>query len=145
MFIRWIVRKHKNSEVANVNFHDAYLVESYRDENGSPRQRTISYLGNIREMDGEFPIIERELFLLRASHILSTLPNLSAADETDVVEQLQRRVPPLETQEVLEGFRNTLRWYCQWWQDNGGMPSEETLLEHIQIAQRTASDLVLDE
>ena len=145
MFIRWIVRKHKNSEIANVNFHDAYLVESYRDENGSPRQRTIAYLGNIREMNGEFPTIERELFLLRASHILSTMPTFSPADRTDVEEQLQRRVQPLEKEEVLEGFQNTLRWYLQWWETNGGMPSDEQLLQEIKFAQRTSNTPVFDE
>jgi predicted MarR family transcription regulator len=59
MYVRWVVRKHKNASVADTSFHDAYLVESYRDENGNPRQRTICYLGNIRQIAGEFPAIER--------------------------------------------------------------------------------------
>ncbi|MGJ3241026.1 MAG: hypothetical protein ACFE0Q_20115 [Anaerolineae bacterium] len=145
MFVRWIVRRHKNEEVANVTFHDAYLIESYRNENGDPRQRTISYLGNIREIDGEFPSIERELFLLRASHILASLPNVSQEDQRQAITQLQERVPPLDTDEVMIGFKNTLRWYVQWWQDNGKMPSEQVLLNMIRFAQETSDDLLLDE
>lgn len=145
MFIRWIVRKHKNSEIADVTFHDAYLVESYRNEEGDPRQRTVSYLGNIRQIDGEFPTIERELFLLRASIILDSLSELSTADRKKSMEQLQQRVPPLDAREVMVGFKNTLRWYCRWWLENGGMPSETELLRQIEIAQQTPDQLWSDD
>ncbi len=136
MYIRWIVRGHKNSEVADVTFHDAYLVESYRDENGSPRQRTVSYLGNIRQLGDEFPGIERELFLLRAEIILDSLPELSPLDREDVLKQLREKVPPLDAAEMMIGFKNTLRWYFTWWRENGGEPNNLELHHMIEKARR---------
>jgi hypothetical protein len=137
MFIRWIVRGHKNDDVADVTFHDAYLVESYRDENSRPRQRTLSYLGNIRQIGKEFPGIERELFLLRAELILNSLPNLSDVDCSDVLQQLQQRVPPLAEQEVREAFRGNLRWYFRWWKENGGAPTRDEIIAMIDNADDT--------
>ncbi|NJO84200.1 MAG: hypothetical protein HC828_16375 [Blastochloris sp.] len=139
MFVRWIVRRHKNAEVADVIFHDAYLVESYRDDEGAPRQRTISYLGNIRQISGVLPGIERELFLLRAELILNSLPELSPGDCTDVLAQLHQRVPPLTPSEIETGFYNTLRWYFRWWQTNGGGPAPDELDRMIRQAQNTAN------
>ena len=95
VYIRWVVRKHKNASVADMTFHDAYLVESFRDEVGNPRQRTISYLGNIREIGDEFPTIERELFMLRAERILSSLPELNGDERNEVLDLLRQRVLPL--------------------------------------------------
>lgn len=127
MFIRWIIRGHKNTDLVDVTFHDAYLVESYRDEDGEPRQRTITYLGNIRQIGDEFPAIERELFLLRAELLLESMPELSTIDCDDVICQLHRKVPPLDHEEMLTGFHNTLSWYYRWWGHNGGFPSREEL------------------
>lgn len=135
MFIRWIVRGHKNAEAADVAFHDAYLVESYRDLDGEPRQRTVSYLGNIRQIGGEFPGIERELFLLRAELILNSLDEVSPAEGEQILCQLHQKVPPLNAAEVMVGFQNTLRWYCRWWQENGQQPSQADLLGMIEQAQ----------
>lgn len=135
MFIRWIVRGHKNSEIVDVTFHDAYLMESYRDDEGTPRQRTVSYLGNIRQMGETFPVIERELFLLRAEIILDSLPELSDADCCDTLCQLHQKVTPLSRDEVMTGFENTLRWYFRWWRDHGGEPSPEALRRLIDTAQ----------
>lgn len=143
MFVRWIVRGHKNSEIANVTFHDAYLLESYRDENGNPRQRTITYLGNLREIDSEFPTIERELFLIRADCILETLAELSAEDRDDILNQLKQRVKPLNEEEVMIGFKNTIRWYYRWWQDNGRVPSVDDLVKQIKKASQEPDDLKL--
>ncbi|MBC8163560.1 MAG: hypothetical protein H7Z42_20330 [Roseiflexaceae bacterium] len=131
MYIRWVVRKHKNSSVADMTFHDAYLVESFRDDSGSPRQRTIAYLGNIREIGEEFPTIERELFMLRADRILSSLPELQGPEREQVLDMLRERVPPLNTNEVELAFRANLRWYQQWWRSNGSAPSPEQLLSMI--------------
>lgn len=114
MYIRWIIRKHKNEHAAHLSFHDAYLVESYRDENRKPRQRVVSYLGNIRQFDGEFPGVERELFLLRAQGILHEVQDLSHVEREKLLNQLHSTVAPLTRREMLEGFRNTLRWYYQW-------------------------------
>jgi hypothetical protein len=143
VFIRWIVRGHKNDDVADVTFHDAYLVESFRDDEGQPRQRTISYLGNIRQIGATFPGIERELFLLRAELILQSLPTLSDADRQDVLKQLQQKVPPLNADEVLEAFRGNLQWYFRWWAENGGAPSSEAVLEMIKQAARSEGSIRL--
>ena len=145
MYVRWVVRGHKNSEIANVNFHDAYLVESFRDENGSPRQRTISYLGNIRQIDDEFPTIEREIFLLRAELILDSLDEVSPNDKRQVMSNLHDRVQPVNADEVMLGFANTLRWYCRWWISNGKMPTEDELMTQIRLAQDTVNQILLDD
>ncbi|MEF3273849.1 MAG: hypothetical protein K6356_05505 [Chloroflexus sp.] len=131
MYIRWVVRRHKNAEIANTNFYDAYLVESYRDERGQPRQRTIAYLGNIRQIGGEFPSIERELFLLRADRILDSLPELTEQDRQEVREALRRKVPPLSRDEVIRGFTANLSWYRQWWAQNGNPLSDEEVLSIV--------------
>ncbi|MGF1507117.1 MAG: hypothetical protein GYB64_13220 [Chloroflexi bacterium] len=133
MYVRWVVRGHKNVQ-ADVTFHDAYLVESYRNDEGEPRQRTLSYLGNIRQIGDTFPVIERELFLLRAELILDSLPGVSPADSSEVLKSLQQKVPPLDADEVRIGFLNTLRWYFRWWRENGGTPSDKELLRMIEIA-----------
>ena len=132
MYIRWVVRKHKNATTANVVFHDAYLVESYRDGENTPRQRTICYLGNIRQIDDEFPTIERELFLLRAERILASTPEVPIDERGQVIELLRVKVPRLTEAEVLEAFRNNMRWYYSWWRDHGGGLTREQLLALIE-------------
>ena len=137
MYIRWIIRKHKNAAVADVTFHDAYLVESYRDERDTPRQRTICYLGNIRQISGEFPSIERELFFLRADRILAGIPDISGEDRREIAEMLRQKVPSLTPDEVMEAFRNNLRWYVNWWRERGATPTRDELLELINEAEDT--------
>lgn len=134
MYIRWVVRRHKNASVADVTFHDAYLVESYRDERDTPRQRTISYLGNIRQIDGAFPAIEREIFLLRADRILNTLPEVNGDERDQVLGLLRQKVPELTSDEVMDAFRNNLRWYHRWWRERGKAPTSEELLRLIEDA-----------
>lgn len=128
MYIRWVVRKHKNAEIAAVTFHDAYLVESFRDDENNPRQRTICYLGNIRQIGDEFPMIERELFLLRADRILASVPEVTEREYPQVLAQLRQKVPALTCDEVRLAFANNLNWYRQWWVQNGGAPSRDELL-----------------
>lgn len=111
MFIRWIVRKHKNAHAMHMKFHDAYLVHSYRDEKGKSRQRTVAYLGNLREMDDEFPGIERELFLLRARRVLAALPDLSEEEMRNIWENLQQVAMPLSHEEITQAFYQNLYWY----------------------------------
>jgi hypothetical protein len=130
MYVRWVVRRHKNV-TANTSFHDAYLVESYRDEDGNPRQRTVCYLGNIRQIDGEFPAIERELFFLRAERILSGVDDLAEGDCEETMEMLRQKVRPLNASEVLAAFTENLRWYRQWWEQNGGGPTDAELLQLV--------------
>lgn len=133
MYVRWVVRKHKNEAVADVTFHDAYLVESYRDEQNNPRQRTICYLGNIRQIGETFPTIERELFFLRAERILASMPDLTLEDREQTLLLLRQKVPELTPEEVTLAFRNNLRWYYQWWRGRGGRaPTREDLLRLLE-------------
>ncbi len=135
MYVRWVVRRHKNLLSADTIFYDAYLVESYRDEKGAPRQRTICYLGNIRKIGDQFPTIERELFLLRAERILDSIAELSDSDRNEAMEALRQKVPPLTREEVLAAFTENLRWYRRWWEQHGGSPSDEELLALVQLAR----------
>lgn len=132
MYLRWVIRRHKNAAVADTIFHDAYLVESYRDAAGSPRQRIICYLGNIRQIGADFPAIERELFLLRAERILLSISELNAFDRAEVLRLLYDRVPPLSDAEVQSAFTENLRWYRQWWETRGTHISDEELLQMVQ-------------
>ncbi|MCU0493318.1 MAG: hypothetical protein MUD01_17165 [Chloroflexaceae bacterium] len=134
MYVRWVVRRHKNARVADTIFHDAYLVESFRDQRSSPRQRTVCYLGNIREIGEQFPTIERELFLLRAERILQSVKELSSADCELVMEMLRQRVRPLEDHEVMVAFTENLRWYRNWWEQRGSGLSDEELFQIIRAA-----------
>ncbi|NJN68551.1 MAG: hypothetical protein HC884_18490 [Chloroflexaceae bacterium] len=132
MYVRWVIRRHKNASVADTTFHDAYLVESYRNKAGKPRQRILCYLGNIRQIGGEFPSIERELFLLRAERILAGMVGIRQADRDQTMELLRQKVQPLTASEVLAAFIENLRWYRNWWAQNGGGPSEEELVRIVQ-------------
>lgn len=134
MYIRWIKRGHKNSELVDVTFHDAYLVESYRNDEGKPRQRTIAYLGNVRQIGEQLPSIERELFLLRAQDVLASLKSLSPLDREDLKKQLYKKVPPLTLEEMRLGFKNNLRWYYQRWKDSGNPPTKAQMKSLIQSA-----------
>ncbi|MBX0326162.1 hypothetical protein K2Z83_00440 [Oscillochloris sp. ZM17-4] len=135
MYVRWIVRRHKNANIADTSFFDAYLVESYRDQKGAPRQRTICYLGNIRQIGDQFPTIEREIFLLRAERILESIEELSDSDRQEVMVDLRHRVPPLSNEEVIWAFTENLRWYRIWWEEHGGGPNDEELLRIVQAAR----------
>jgi hypothetical protein len=119
MYIRWIVRKHKNYATANVTFHDAYLVESYRDDRDTPRQRTVCYLGNIRQIDDEFPALEREIFFLRAERILVGTPEVPPEEREPILGLLRQKVPPLTEGEALTAFRNNVRWFAAWYRERG--------------------------
>ena len=141
MYIRWVVRNHKNAATATVVFYDAYLVESYRDERNNPRQSTICYLGNIRKIDGAFPTIERELFLLRADRILASVAGLECTERESILGLLRRKVPALTEKEVAVAFRNNLRWYYRWWREHGGAPSRQELLDLIDTAAESAGPL----
>jgi hypothetical protein len=134
MYVRWVVRRHKNAAIADASFYDAYLVASYRDHRGAPRQRTICYLGNIRQIGTAFPTIERELFLLRAERILETLDELSALDRERAMDALRQKVPPLSRDEVIWAFSENLRWYRRWWEQHGASPNDEEMLAIIRGA-----------
>lgn len=135
MYVRWVVRRHKNANIADTSFFDAYLVESYRDERGAPRQRTICYLGNIRQIGDSFPTIEREIFILRAERILESIPDLSPTDRQEALDALREKVPPLNSKDVIWALTENLRWYRRWWEEHGGAPTDEELLQIIQEAK----------
>lgn len=135
MYVRWVVRRHKNAAIADTSFYDAYLVASARDKRGVPRQRTICYLGNIRQIGEQFPTIERELFLLRAERILATVTEITPSDREEAMEALRQKVPPLSRDEVLTAFIENLRWYRRWWEQNGGGPSDDELVTIVQLAR----------
>jgi hypothetical protein len=132
MYIRWIVRKHKNATTANVIFHDAYLVESFRDERETPRQRTICYLGNIRQIDGEFPALEREIFFLRAERILASTPEVPPDERQMVIDLLREKIPPLTETEAIIAFRNNVRWFYGFYRDRGRSVTPDELLRIIE-------------
>jgi len=128
MYIRWVIRKHKNLQAAYVTFHDAYLVESFRDDKGTPRQRILNYLGNLRQFGDSFPLMERELFLLRARMILESMAELSREDQDHVLNQLYVKVPPLSYAEVEHAFYQNLHWYRQWChQENKPLPTPDEI------------------
>lgn len=131
MYVNWVVRKHDNPHAAHVSFYDAYLMESFRDEDGIPRHRLLSYLGNIRQVGDSFPAMERELFLRTAYTILQHITELSAVDRDNVLQQLHLKVPPLTWEEVELGFRQNLFWYGQWCdQAQHPLPTRDKL-EHL--------------
>lgn len=111
MYVRWVVRRHKSDEAAEIAFFDAYLVESYRDGKGTPRQRTICYLGNVREIAGTFPAIERALFLIRAKSILDGTASLSTMDRQFVTDLLHDKVPPLTAAELQIAAGINRQWF----------------------------------
>lgn len=135
MYVRWVIRRHKNATIADTSFFDAYLVESFRDQKGAPRQRTVCYLGNIRQIGGQFPTIEREIFLLRAERILESVGELTEGDRMEAMRALRQKVPPLNRDEVIWAFTENLRWYRLWWEQHGGGPSDEELLRIVQSAR----------
>lgn len=136
MYIRWIVRHHKNADTANVSFFDAYLVESFRDESGQPRQRTICYLGNIRQIDEEFPALEREIFFLRAERIIAGITAFNDEERQSVATLLRQKVPELSALEVETAFRNNIRWY-RYWRQQRGMPISQSELNAILADEST--------
>jgi hypothetical protein len=141
MYVRWVIRKHKNTAVADMSFHDAYLVESYRDEKGQPRQRTICYLGNIRQIGRHFPSVECELFMMRAERILITIEEVAEIDRETVMNMLRQKVPQMTPEEVLAGFRANLQWYHSWWKRHGGPPPREEIERVLSQADQSIDDM----
>lgn len=141
MYINWVVRKHDNPRAAHVAFYDAYLMESFRDDDGIPRHRLLNYLGNIRQVGDSFPAIERELFLRTAYTVLQHITELSAADRDDILQQLHLKVPPLTWEEVELGFRQNLSWYGQWCdQAQQPLPTRDKLEHLLGRPEQTEAD-----
>lgn len=113
MYIKWVVRRHENAQASYLAFYDAYLMESYRDQAGIPRQRTLHYLGNVRQFNDVFPPVEREMFLMKAHEILQKIVDLTPANQESIMQQLYLKVQPLSWAEVQQGFYHNLQWYAQ--------------------------------
>jgi hypothetical protein len=128
MYIRWVVRRHKSAASAHITFHDAYLVESQRDERGRPRQRTICYLGNLREIDGAVPHVESELFLLRAVETLHQAAAVVPLDVEATLHELRQRLPALTPEAARHAFAAQIGWFYQWWAHHGvSRPGDEVM------------------
>lgn len=139
MYVRWVVRKHKNAKTADVTFHDAYLVESYRDDRNTPRQRLVCYLGNVRQIDGEFRPVERELFLMRADRILASELDVPFEERNHIMSLLHQKVPGLTAEEVEAAFHHHLRWYYHWRHQRGDPPTREELIRLVSAATQSFS------
>ncbi len=127
MYVKWVVRRHKNEELANIVFYDAYLVQSYKNEAGEPRQRTMAYLGNLRQIDGQFPVIERALFYIRMEDTMTR--NLPAEMLNDEERQklyagLATVAPAPSEEEIrLSEFLNR-RWHSNYWYARSLKPAD---------------------
>ncbi len=127
MYVKWVVRRHKNEELANIVFYDAYLVQSYKNEVGEPRQRTMAYLGNLRQIDGQFPVIERALFYIRMEDTMAR--NLPAEMLTE--EERQKLYAGLATvapapieDEIRHSELLNQRWHNGYWRARAQKPTD---------------------
>ncbi len=127
MYVKWVVRRHKNEELANIVFYDAYLVQSYKNEASEPRQRTLAYLGNLRQIDGQFPVIERALFYIRMedtmAHNLSQ--DLLSEDERQKLYSGLAVVAPAPTEEEIRQSESlNQRWHNGYWRARAARPAD---------------------
>lgn len=131
MYIRWVTRRHKSALSATMVFHDAYLVESYRDEQSSPRQRTLCYLGNLRQIDGQVPYVESELFLARAARALQEATLSYPIDADAVLDELREQLPELTPDIMRDIFAEQVRWFHEWWARHGGSRPEDEIADVV--------------
>lgn len=127
MYVKWVVRRHKNEELANITFYDAYLVQSYKNEEGEPRQRTIAYLGNLRQIDNVFPVIERALFYIRMEeNLYYNLPAGTLNDEErgKLYNGLSAVAPPPTTEEIERGQVWNNSWHSIFWRERAAKPHD---------------------
>jgi hypothetical protein len=127
MYVKWVIRRHKNEELANINFFDAYLVQSYKNSMGEPRQRTIAYLGNLRQIDGQFPVIERALFYLRMEEYLArTVPRhlITEEERAKLYTGLAEVAPAPSEEEIQQGTVIHANWTANYWQAKALKPSD---------------------
>lgn len=118
MYIKWVIRRHKNEELANISFYDAYLVQSYKNEAGEPRQRTLCYLGNLRQIDNTFPVVERALFYVRMEEIL--LRNLpkelqNPEERIKLYQGISAVAAPPTREEISQGEQFHRLWHEHYW------------------------------
>lgn len=129
MYVKWVVRRHKNEELANIVFYDAYLVQSYKNEAGDPRQRTLAYLGNLRQIDSQFPVIERALFYIRMEQTMSrNLPQeILTEDEREKLYAGLATVAPAPTEEEIRHSEMlNQRWHDGYWRARAARPADRS-------------------
>jgi hypothetical protein len=127
MYVKWVVRRHKNEELANIVFYDAYLVQSYKNEASEPRQRTLAYLGNLRQIDGQFPVIERALFYIRMEDTMTRnlSQDLLSEDERQKLYAGLAAVAPAPTEEEIRQSENlNQRWHTGYWRARAARPAD---------------------
>jgi len=127
MYVKWVVRRHKNEELANIAFYDAYLVQSYKNEVSEPRQRTLAYLGNLRQIDGIFPVIERALFYVRMEITLThAIPAALLTDEerNKLYQGLSSVAPPPTEEEIRQSESLNRQWHSTYWLARASNPSD---------------------
>lgn len=131
MYIRWVIRRHKSAMSAHIVFHDAYLVESHRDDHGSPRQRTICYLGNVRQIDGAVPHVESELFMLRAMQTLQRTAATIPIDVDAIMDELRSHLPVLTPEAARHAFAAQLHWFYHWWSHHGSSQPDDEIMRIV--------------
>lgn len=127
MYVKWVIRRHKNEELANITFYDAYLVQSYKNEEGEPRQRTLAYLGNLRQIDGIFPVIERALFYIRMEeNLYHNLPSgvLNEEERNKLYNGLSAVAPPPTAEEIERGQVWNNSWHSVFWKERAAKPHD---------------------
>jgi hypothetical protein len=148
MYVKWVVRRHKNEELANIVFYDAYLVQSYKNEAGEPRQRTIAYLGNLRQIDGQFPTIERALFYIRMEDtmIRQLPPNVLTEEERRKLYAGLATVAPAPSEEEIRHseFLNK-RWHSYYWRERAMKPADMSSGFAQFMTEENLSDLDIDQ
>jgi hypothetical protein len=116
MYVRWKKRALKKIKPYDAHPYQlaAYLVESRR-IGGRPRQRTIAYLGSIRESNISLPFcLYRRDFWKAADERIAAL-NLADVDRVLIEDALLHVVPRPTQEDITAGeaeiaaFRNTLR------------------------------------
>ncbi len=143
MYVKWVVRRHKNEELANIAFYDAYLVQSYKNEAGEPRQRTLAYLGNLRQIDGIFPVIERALFYIRMEDaLIRNVPSelLSEEERNKLYAGISTVAPPPAEEEIRHSELLNRRWHSTYWQERASRPSDLSAGFAIQMEEGSQAD-----
>lgn len=147
MYVKWVVRRHKNEELANINFYDAYLVQSYKNEAGEPRQRTIAYLGNLRQIDGQFPVIERALFYVRMEDTMARnlTPDLLTEEERQkLYAGLATVAPAPSDEEIRQSETLNRQWHNNYWRARALKPADISS-GFAQIVDENGLPILLDD
>jgi len=119
MFVRWRKRKRTTGAGGPRVVYYAYLVESYRDEEGKPRQRHIGYLGHYAERGSE-----RSSAVVFWGNCLANLAKLELSeDERAAAEKsVAKRIPRPTSDEVATEVKRFAGWITALARFGGGDP-----------------------